>query len=208
MIKLICGSMFSGKSTNLMRYMEKFVYAKKKILFIRPEMDNRGYITHNQNDKWIENYTLGNKKDYTLESIMDVMFLRKFDNETIHDILSRREVYDVIFIDEYFMIKNNRKLLEKILKDKYDTDVYLAGLIADSNAKLFKEAIQILPLCDDIEKVNGVCIQCGSMLGNYSYYKGNKKKTKQIKVGDDDYSCICGRCFFKNPIEEYVDKKF
>ena len=193
MIKLICGSMFSGKSTNLMRYMEKFVYAKKRILFIRPEIDTRGYITHNQNDKWIENYTLGNKKDYTLENIMDVMFLKKFDKETIHDILSRREGYNVIFIDEYFMIKNNRKLLEKILKGKYDIDVYLAGLIADSNATLFKEAIQILPLCDSIEKVNGVCIECGSMLGNYSYFKGDKKR--QIKVGDSDYSCLCGKCY-------------
>ena len=186
MIKLICGSMFSGKSTNLMRYMEKFVYAKKRILFIRPEIDNRGYITHQQNDKRIE--------DYILENKIDILYLKKFDRGTIHDILSKRKEYNAIFIDEYFMIKNNRKLLERILKGKYDIDVYFAGLIADSNANLFDEAIQILPLCDSIEKVNGVCIECGSMLGNYSYFKGDKKQ--QIKVGDSDYSCLCGKCFF------------
>ena len=205
MIKLICGSMFSGKSTNLMRYMEKFVYAKKKILFIRPEMDNRGYICHQEKDDKFIKYIKNNQ--------IDILNLKKFTKKNVQEILATgiypmSPSYDAIFIDEYFMIKNNRLLLENILTSVKEIDVYIAGLIADSNAKLFKEAIQILPLCDDIEKVNGVCIQCGSMLGNYSYYKGNKKKTKQIKVGDDDYSCICGRCFFKNPIEEYVDKTF
>ena len=50
MIKLFCGSMYSGKSESLIRDLIKCTYAKKKILFIRPYMDDRGYITHSRND--------------------------------------------------------------------------------------------------------------------------------------------------------------
>ena len=59
---------------------------------------------------------------------------------------------------------------------------------------MFDEAIQILPLCDEIEKLNGVCTKCGSMLGNYSYHLGIKEN--QIEVGDVKYECVCGKCFF------------
>ena len=50
MIKLFCGAMYSGKSESLVRDMIKFTYAKKKILFIRPYIDDRGYITHSNSD--------------------------------------------------------------------------------------------------------------------------------------------------------------
>ena len=46
MVKLFCGSMYSGKSESLIRDLIKCTYAKKKILFIRPYIDDRGYITH------------------------------------------------------------------------------------------------------------------------------------------------------------------
>ena len=82
------------------------------------------------------------------------------------------------------------------MKERKNTNVYFGGLIADSDAHMFDEAIQILPLCDEIEKLNGVCTKCGSMLGNYSRYLGTKKN--QIEVGDVKYECVCGKCFFEN----------
>lgn len=186
MIKLFCGSMYSGKSTSLMREMEKFLYAKKKILFIRPMIDDRGYISHSYDSPKI--------LSAISEDRIDCLFLKEFNEKNVNDILWER--YDVIFIDEYFMIKNNRLFLESLIELDDPTDVYLAGLIADSDAHLFDEAIQILPLCDEIEKLNGVCTRCGSMLGSYSFYIG--KKESQIEVGDTKYECVCRRCFFKN----------
>ena len=201
MIKLICGAMFSGKSEYLTREIVRCTYAKKKILFIRPKIDNRGYITHSQNDLKIIS-AIANKQ-------IDYICMSEFTESIISDIL--KNDYDLIDIDEYFMIKNNRLFLETVLKTKKDMDVHLAGLIADSDAKLFDEAVQILPLCDEIEKLNGVCIKCGSMLGNYSYYKGTK--TNQIEVGDSKYDCICGKCYYDEHRddgleinEEFVDK--
>ena len=186
MIKLFCGAMYSGKSESLMRDMVKHTYANKKILFIRPCIDDRGYITHFKNDSKL-NKLIEDEK-------IECMYLKEFYKTTIDDILF--ENYDSIFIDEFFMIKNNRRFLENLLKERKNTNVYFGGLIADSDAHMFDEAIQILPLCDEIEKLNGVCTKCGSMLGNYSRYLGTKKN--QIEVGDVKYECVCGKCFFEN----------
>lgn len=185
MIKVFCGAMYSGKSTSLVREMVKMTYAKKRILFIRPKMDTRGYVTHSEYDGKL--YELVNNDK------IDTLIVEEFDGENTDDI--REEKYDAIFIDEYFMIKNNRVLLENLLINKENTDVYFGGLIADSNAVMFKEAVDILPLCDEIEKLNGVCTVCGSMLGNYSCYKG--KPLFSIEVGDDKYECMCGKCYFE-----------
>ena len=184
MIKLFCGSMYSGKSESLIRDLIKYTYAKKKILFIRPYIDDRGYITHSRNDSKVIK-AINEKK-------IECIYIKEFDNTIINDII--KEKYDVIFIDEFFMIKNNRNFLETLLICKTNADIYYAGLIADSDAHMFDEAIQILPLCDEIEKLNGVCTKCGSMLGNYSHHLGIKEN--QIEVGDVKYECICGKCFF------------
>ena len=184
MIKLFCGAMYSGKSESLVRDMIKFTYAKKKILFIRPYIDDRGYVTHSNSDSKL-NRAINKGK-------IECMFLKEFTEDNINEILW--EDYDVIFIDEYFMIKNNRALIEYVLKNRFHVDIYFGGLIADSDAHMFDEAIQILPLCDEIEKLNGVCTKCGSMLGNYSRHLGIKEN--QIEVGDVKYECVCGKCFF------------
>lgn len=47
MITLIAGPMYGGKSTALLQKMERYIYAKKRVCFIHPIQDNRGYITHN-----------------------------------------------------------------------------------------------------------------------------------------------------------------
>ena len=98
MIKLFCGAMYSGKSESLVRDMIKFTYAKKKILFIRPYIDDRGYITHSNSDS-----KLNKMID---EGKIECMFLKEFTKSKISEILC--EDYDVVFIDEYFMIKNKK----------------------------------------------------------------------------------------------------
>lgn len=80
-------------------------------------------------------------------------------------------------------------------------DIYFAGLLASSENELFPEAIKILPYCDDIIKLNGVCMgvdnnTCGSQLGNYSGYFGKNKKGL-IEVGDNLYKCLCRNCYKK-----------
>ena len=177
MITLITGPMYGGKSTTLVQKMERYLYAKKKVLFVRPKKDDRGYITHGGLVKWE-----GEVKPDILEI-----------EEWTPELLGILDKYSAVFVDEYFMIKGNIKVCQHVSDKKYD--LYFAGLLATSENKLVSEAIDILPYCDDIIKLNGVCMICGSQHGNYSMYNGTK--TEEIVVGDKVYQCVCRRCYKK-----------
>lgn len=181
MITLFTGPMFSSKSTQLFYAMEKAVYGNRKIAFIRPKLDSRKYVAHSIVDKGFNKFIKDKKAD--------LFVIKEFTYKEIAELLN----YDEIFVDEYFLIKNNKLLCQSILLNQR---LYFAGLISTSENELFEEAAKILPLCDKIKKFNGVCQICNSFHGSYSIFKGNK--TDSIVIGDEDkYICGCRECYIK-----------
>lgn len=187
MITLICGPMYSGKSTMLVQKMERYIYAGKRIALVRPLRDDRGYFTHNGVDNI--RGRLGADDGY--------FEIHEFDEDFVSRIFRD---YDAVFVDEYFMIKSCQ-LLCTVVPVKRHFDVYFAGLLATSENELFSETKDILPYCDEIHKLNGVCVgvdeTCGSQHGNYSGYFGETEKTSEILVGDSEFKCLCRRCYKK-----------
>lgn len=187
---LICGPMYSGKSTALFQRLERFLFAKKKVLLIRPKKDDRGYFTHSGGidlDKLEKN-----NPNFVILTLKDI------DESDVKSIAT--DGFDVVFVDEYFMIPGAHLLCHQ---DNYD--VYFGGLLADSESELFPETIKILPYCDKIKKLNGVCIKCGSELGNYSFAAFDKKE--KIVVGDTKYECLCHKCYKEAQHEKKITKE-
>ena len=184
MVELITGPMFSGKSTLLFQKMERYVYAHKKIILVRPDRDTRSFFSHSPLENGLRRLAESKK--------IDTGSVSSFDGGT------RFDEYDAVFVDEYFMIKNCAALAIECRKDQ---DVYFAGLLATSECTLFAEAAGLLPYCDSIIKLNGVCTQCASQIGNYSYYTQGAK-TSDIVVGDSEYTCLCRDCYLKNQKEK------
>ena len=183
MITLICGPMYSGKSTALFQRLERLLYAKKRILLIRPLKDDRGYFTHSGGvnlEKLVENFG----KEY-----FQIKCVKEINYDLRHEI--EHQNFDAVFVDEYFMIPGAH-----ILCLQQDFDDYYGGLLASSECKLFDETIKILPYADKIKKLNGVCVDCGSELGNYSFADFDKKE--EIVVGDAKYKCLCAKCYQRN----------
>ena len=182
MITLICGPMFSGKSTVLFQRLEKYLFSKKKILLIRAKKDTRGYFTHSNGvdiEKLQEKY----------KGILDVIYQTKLEQSDVDEI--KQKDYKAIFIDEFFLIKNSSLFC---FLNEPNVNIYFSGLIATSECNLFEETIKILPYCDKIKKLNSVCMNCGSDVANYSFY--NKGiKTQKIAVGDREYDCLCQQCY-------------
>ena len=182
---LICGPMYSGKSTALFQRLERCLFAKKKILLIRPKKDDRGYFTHSGGvdlKKLEENF----KDLFFIEEVEDIK--TGFLNWILH------EKFEAVFVDEYFMIPGAHRLC---YQNEYD--VYFGGLLADSDCNLFEETIQILPFCEKIKKLNSVCmgfdLKGCDKEANYSVYLGGAKD--QILVGDRCYACMCAECYDK-----------
>ena len=182
---LICGPMYSGKSTALFQRLERCLFARKKVLLIRPKKDDRGYFTHSGGvdlKKLEENF----REYFYIEEIESIG--TSFLNWILY------EKFEAVFVDEYFMIPGAHQLC---YQNNYD--VYFGGLLADSDCKLFEETIKILPFCEKIKKLNSVCmgfdLKGCDKEANYSVYLGGAKD--QILVGDRCYACMCAECYDK-----------
>lgn len=176
MVTCITGPMYSFKSSELFRHIERAVFAKKKIILVRPSADVREYFSHSAAvDVSYNNYKIHTVRAESFDSLVSI--------ETLLE-------YDVVFIDEAFMIKD----AYRVAKDYgHRLDVFYAGLLASSENKIFDEVARYLPYCDVIQKLNGVCMDCGDSQGNFSYFIGDQK-AGDIHVGDSEYVCVCAKC--------------
>lgn len=178
MITLICGPMFSGKSTELIRQLERKHIAGKKVLYIRPNKDSRDFVAR------------GYKGD--LKKLASLEYVNDFSKN--HDkLVEWISEYDAIFVDEYFMIENCDLLCKVLPEEDHKCDIYFGGLLATAENVTWPEAVKILPYCDEIIKLNAVCTNCGSEHGNYSLFKGEKKEA--LVIGDNTYMAVCRKCY-------------
>lgn len=62
---------------------------------------------------------------------------------------------------------------------------------------MFDEIIKVIPYCDEIIKLNAICMECGSELGSYTFFKEGKKKEKVVVGGSSSYTALCSGCYVK-----------
>ena len=141
-IECICGSMFSGKSEELLRRIKRGVIAKQKVLLFKPSIDNRydknRVSTHN-----------GNSYDsISIEKSSDIL---NFVKDT---------KYDIIGIDEIQFFDNDIvKIINKLADD--GIRVIVAGLDMDFKAEPFHPMPEIMAISEMVTKLHAVCNKCG-----------------------------------------------
>ena len=141
-IECICGSMFSGKSEELLRRIKRGVIAKQSVLLFKPSIDNRyeenKVSTHNGNS--FESVNI-DKADEILDYIKD-------------------KKYDIIGIDEVQFFDN--KIIEVINKRADEgIRVIVAGLDMDFKAEPFYPMPEIMAISEMVTKLHAVCNKCG-----------------------------------------------
>ncbi len=144
-LETIVGAMFAGKTSELLKRILWAEHQGKKILVIKPKIDNR------YSEKLISTHNNLSHECYAMNDWMDVNSNFKFSSNN----------YNVIFLDEIqFMnsketIKNVEELLQKGI------DVVCAGLDQDSRGKPWETSSYLLGLADKITKIYGFCNVCG-----------------------------------------------
>jgi thymidine kinase len=188
---LILGPMFSGKSTELKRRVDRLSIAlkfqninpKSQILYIRPSIDNRygpRVITHS---------------GISDDQILYLDDLSKVDPELA--------TIRYIFIDELQFYKN---VLANVLRFlKKGVVVVGAGLDAFANQTLWPEIGPLIPFATELIKINSVCMNCGAgcatltvSVEKITSMQNLNDPSGQIKVGSSNiYKSICLACFLK-----------
>jgi len=172
MIDLVIGSMFSGKTTELLRRLERAHIGKRKTILLRPIADSRTFLTHlDRKDLWLETQFVKDLKDFDFSG------------------------YNTIGIDEgQFHNGLVQFCIAASLKNK---QVIISALHATSEAQMFESIVELIPHCDNIIKLNAVCIDCGSEHGNYTYRLAGIKSEKVEVGGSESYKAVCRKCYFE-----------
>ena len=141
-IECICGSMFSGKSEELLRRIKRGVIAKQKVLLFKPSIDNR----YDENRVSTHN---GNSYDsISIEKSSDILNFVKDTN------------YDIIGIDEIQFFDNDIvKVINKLADE--GIRVIVAGLDMDFKAEPFHPMPEIMAISEMVTKLHAVCNKCG-----------------------------------------------
>jgi thymidine kinase len=140
-IELICGSMFSGKTEELIRRLRRAVIARQKVQVFKPIIDNR----------------------YGMEKVASHagMTFEAVPIKNSQEILSRLETdTTVIAIDEAQFFDQGIVSVVKSLADR-DIRVIIAGLDCDFRGEPFGSMPVLLSISEHVDKLQAICMVCG-----------------------------------------------
>lgn len=171
-IEVICGSMFSGKTEELIRRIKRAKIANQKVLIFKPKKDVR-YGTD----------VVVSHDDNSFESI-------PIDHSK--QILQHTNEVNVIGIDEaQFFDEQLPDICQKLAL--HGKRVILAGLDMDFRGKPFGPMPNLLSIAEYITKVHAICPHCGN-LATHSYRLSQEKDT--VVLGEKDkYEPRCRVCY-------------
>ncbi len=177
-VEVICGSMFSGKTEELIRRLKRARIANLSVEIFKPALDVR----------------------YSPEHIVshDENMIRSTPVHHSKELLTLAEHVEVIGIDEAQFFDDEILSVCNQLASR-GVRVIAAGLDMDYSGKPFGQMPGLLAIADYITKLHAICMVCGQ-IANYSYRKS--ASDDQVILGEKDiYEPRCRICF-KNAEEK------
>ncbi|WP_192347748.1 thymidine kinase [Algoriphagus sp. Y33] len=174
-IEVICGSMFSGKTEELIRRLNRARIAKQKVEIFKPAIDKRydenDVVSHNDNS------------------------IRSTPVNFANDILLLSGDCDVVGIDEVqFFDEQIVPVAQKLANQ--GKRVILAGLDMDFEGNPFEPMPKLMAIAEYVTKVNAICMKCGG-LAAFSFRLSDAKE--KVVLGEkESYEARCRRCFYED----------
>lgn len=171
-IEVICGSMFSGKTEELIRRLKRAKFAKQNVEIFKPQIDTR----------------------YSEEDVVshDANAIRCTPVTSSGNILLMSSQVDVIGIDEAQFFDNNLAEVCNKLADM-GIRVIVAGLDMDFRGNPFGPMPQLMACAEYVTKVHAICVKCGN-LAQYSHRTIQAEKL--VVLGEtESYEPLCRGCY-------------
>lgn len=181
-IEVVCGSMFSGKTEELIRRLKRAEFAKQRVEIFKPALDTRyseiEVVSHDRN------------------SIMSTPV------DSSSSILLLSSDIDVAGIDEAQFFDDGLVAVCNELANK-GIRVIVAGLDMDFKGVPFGPIPALCAIADEVTKVHAICVRCGA-LAYVSHRLVNNEK--RVMLGEQaEYEPLCRECYRK-ALEEDKNK--
>jgi thymidine kinase len=172
-IEVIAGSMFSGKSEELIRRLRRAKIARQKVQVFKPEVDSRFSNDH------IVSHSEMRHASANSRSAAEV--LAKVDPDT-----------EVVGIDEGQFFDNELVSVANELAQR-GVRVIIAGLDQDYTGKPWEPMPQLLAIAEYITKTHAICMKCGQPA---NYTQRTFESEERVAVGGEGmYEARCRNCF-------------
>jgi thymidine kinase len=177
-IEVITGSMFSGKSEELIRRVRRAQIARQRVQIFKPRVDDRYETDH------IVSHSDMKMPSQVVASSQEI--LDRLDDRT-----------EVVGIDEGQFFDPSIVTVINALADR-GVRVIVAGLDQDYRGKPFEPMPQILAIAEYVDKILAICMQCGAPANRSQRLSAS---TDRVVVGGSDaYEARCRRCFQAGPL--------
>jgi len=174
-IEVICGSMFSGKTEELIRRLNRALIAKQKVEIFKLVIDRRYHL---------ENVTSHNENS-----------IRSTPVQFADDIILLSGDCDVVGIDEVQFF--DQQILQVVnALARAGKRVIVAGLDMDFEGKPFHPMPELMAVAEYVTKVHAICMKCGQ-LASFSFRLSDSKE--KVVVGEkESYEARCRKCFYED----------
>jgi thymidine kinase len=172
-IEVIAGSMFSGKSEELIRRLRRAKIARQKVQVFKPEMDSRFSEDH------IVSHSEMRHESANIRSASEVLARVEPDTEVVG--IDEGQFFDNALVDVATQLA------------KRGVRVIIAGLDQDYTGKPWEPMPQLLAIAEYITKTHAICMKCGQPA---NYTQRTFESEERVAVGGEDmYEARCRRCF-------------
>ena len=171
-IEVICGSMFSGKTEELIRRLRRAQFARQRVEIYKPAIDTR----------------------YSEDDVVshDSHALSSTPVDSSASILLFTSEADVVGIDEAQFFDDGLIDVCNQLADS-GVRVIVAGLDMDFRGRPFGPMPGLCAIADEVSKVHAICVKCGE-LATFSHR--TVKDEKQVLLGETaEYEPLCRTCY-------------
>jgi len=178
-IEVICGSMFSGKTEELIRRLRRAQFANQKIAIFKPAIDRR------YSDVEVVSHDFHKIESTPVSSPSEILDLPG-DVQVVG--IDEAQFFDESLVDVCQTLANR------------GVRVIVAGLDTDFKGVPFGPIPMLMAVAEDVQKVHAICVRCGS-LANYSHRLS--KSDDLVLLGEKDvYEPLCRDCYLKAVAEE------
>jgi len=172
-IEVIVGSMFSGKSEELIRRLNRARIARQKVLVFKPQIDAR------YSKQEIASHSGQTHDSIPVTTTAEMLTHISDDTQVVG--IDEGQFFDLEIIDAVNKLASEGKR------------VIIAGLDQDFMGKPFEPMPQLLSIAEFITKTHAICVKCGST-ANYS--QRTVDSDARVEVGAaDKYEARCRKCF-------------
>ena len=173
-IEVVCGSMFSGKTEELIRRLKRAKFAKQRVEIYKPAIDTR------YSDEEVVSHDANSILSTPVDAPASILLLAA--------------EADVVGIDEAQFFDSSLVDVCNELANR-GTRVIVAGLDMDFKGTPFGPMPALLAVAEEVTKVHAICVHCGSLAHvSHRIVKGDK----QVLLGEkDEYEPLCRACYNK-----------